>query len=46
LSRHAAVDLHPTISRADFIGEMLDCILAQMRDDVEVVIVDGGSAYS
>jgi abequosyltransferase len=33
----------PTLNRGDFIGETLDSILAQMRDDVEVVIVDGGS---
>lgn len=33
----------PTLSRADFIGEPLDFILAQMRDDVGVAIVDGGS---
>ncbi len=33
----------PTLNRAAFLGETLDSILVQMRDDVEVVIVDGGS---
>jgi hypothetical protein len=33
----------PTLNRAAFIGETLDSILPQLREDVEVVIVDGGS---
>jgi abequosyltransferase len=33
----------PTLNRARFIGETLDSIKAQLRDNVEVVIVDGGS---
>lgn len=33
----------PTLNRARFIGETLDSIIPQMTDDVEVVIVDGGS---
>jgi glycosyltransferase involved in cell wall biosynthesis len=33
----------PTFNRASFIGETLDCLLAQATADVEIVIVDGGS---
>lgn len=33
----------PTLNRGRFIGETLDNILPQLTDDVEVVIVDGGS---
>jgi abequosyltransferase len=31
------------MNRADFIGQTLDSIVSQLRDGVEVVIVDGGS---
>jgi abequosyltransferase len=33
----------PTLNRAGFIGQTLESIVAQIGDDVEVVIVDGGS---
>jgi len=33
----------PTLNRAAFIGMTLDSIIPQLTDDVEVVIVDGGS---
>jgi abequosyltransferase len=33
----------PTLNRASVIGATLDSILEQIQDDVEVVIVDGGS---
>jgi glycosyltransferase involved in cell wall biosynthesis len=33
----------PTLNRASFIGETLDSILPQLREDMEVVVVDGGS---
>jgi glycosyltransferase involved in cell wall biosynthesis len=33
----------PTLNRASFIGETLDSIVPQLRDDMEVVVVDGGS---
>lgn len=33
----------PTLNRADFIGETLDSIVAQLEPGVEIVIVDGGS---
>jgi len=33
----------PTLNRASFIGETLDSILPQLADDMEVVVVDGGS---
>lgn len=33
----------PTLNRADFISETLDSITSQLQDDVEIVIVDGGS---
>jgi glycosyltransferase involved in cell wall biosynthesis len=32
-----------TRNRADFIGETLDSILAQLEDDTEIVVVDGAS---
>jgi len=32
-----------TVNRGHLIGETLDCILSQATDEVEVVIVDGGS---
>ena len=32
-----------TFNRARYIGETLDSILAQATDDVEVVVLDGGS---
>ena len=33
----------PTMNRASFIGETLDSILPQLRDDMEVVVMDGGT---
>ncbi|MDZ4073463.1 MAG: glycosyltransferase family 2 protein [Hylemonella sp.] len=33
----------PTLNRAEYIGETLDSIVSQLTDEVEVVIVDGGS---
>jgi glycosyltransferase involved in cell wall biosynthesis len=33
----------PTLNRASYIGESLDSILPQLAEDMEVVIVDGGS---
>lgn len=33
----------PTLNRADYIGETLDSIVAQLQPCVEIVIVDGGS---
>jgi len=33
----------PTLNRAEYIGETLDSIISQLTDEVEVVIVDGGS---
>jgi glycosyltransferase involved in cell wall biosynthesis len=33
----------PTMNRASFIGETLDSILPQLGEDMEVVVVDGGS---
>lgn len=33
----------PTLNRAQFIGETLDSIVVQLTEEVEVVIVDGGS---
>lgn len=33
----------PTLNRASYIGETLDSILPQLAEDMEVVIVDGGS---
>lgn len=33
----------PTFNRSAFIGECLDSILTQWRDDLEIVIVDGAS---
>lgn len=33
----------PTLNRADFISETLDSITSQLQDNVEIVIVDGGS---
>ena len=33
----------PTLNRASFIGETLDSILPQLAEDMEVVVVDGGS---
>ena len=33
----------PTFNRGRFIGETLDCIVSQLPDDTEVVVVDGGS---
>ena len=32
-----------TYNRAGFIGETLDSIIAQMDDDVEILVVDGAS---
>jgi len=32
-----------TFNRADFIGETLDSLIAQLADDVEVIVVDGAS---
>ena len=32
-----------TLNRGAFIGETLDTIVPQLRDDVELVIVDGAS---
>jgi glycosyltransferase involved in cell wall biosynthesis len=32
-----------TLNRGDYIGETLSALLAQIEDDVELVIVDGGS---
>lgn len=34
----------PTLNRATYIGETLDSIVPQLNDDVELVIVDGGSS--
>ncbi|MDA2932967.1 glycosyltransferase [Acidobacteria bacterium AH-259-D05] len=34
----------PTYNRADFIGETLDSIISQATDEVEIVILDGGSS--
>lgn len=34
----------PTLNRAQYIGETLDSIVPDLRNDVEVVIVDGGSS--
>jgi abequosyltransferase len=33
----------PTLNRAAFIGATLDSIIPQLSDDIEIVIVDGGS---
>src|SRR6266403_2104202 len=33
----------PTYNRADYIGSTLTNILAQCRDDVEIIIIDGAS---
>src|SRR6185436_13851531 len=33
----------PTLNRASYIGETLDSILPQLAEDMEVVVVDGGS---
>lgn len=33
----------PTLNRAEYIGETLDSIVSQFTDEVELVIVDGGS---
>lgn len=33
----------PTMNRAEFIGETLESIISQAGNDVEIVIVDGGS---
>ena len=33
-----------TLNRAKFIGETLDSIISQATDEVEIVIVDGGSS--
>lgn len=33
----------PTLNRAGFIAETLDSMTPQLRDDVEIMIVDGGS---
>lgn len=33
----------PTLNRADFIGETLNSIITQVNNQVEIVIVDGGS---
>lgn len=32
-----------TLNRAEFIGETLDTIIVQLRDDIELLIVDGAS---
>jgi abequosyltransferase len=34
----------PTLNRGSFIGETLESIICQATDEVEIVIVDGGSA--
>jgi abequosyltransferase len=33
-----------TFNRASYIGETLDCLIAQLTDDVEIVVLDGGSS--
>jgi glycosyltransferase involved in cell wall biosynthesis len=33
----------PTLNRGDFIGETLESIVNQLSDEVEIVIIDGGS---
>jgi len=33
-----------TFNRAPFIGETLDCIIGQLTDEVEIVVLDGGSS--
>jgi len=33
-----------TFNRASYIGETLDCLIAQLTDDVEIVILDGASS--
>jgi glycosyltransferase involved in cell wall biosynthesis len=33
-----------TLNRADCIGETLDCLIAQLREDVEILVLDGGSS--
>ncbi len=32
-----------TFNRARYIGETLDCLIAQLTEDVEIVVLDGGS---
>jgi abequosyltransferase len=33
-----------TLNRAAYIGETLDSLIAQLREDVEIVVLDGGSS--
>ena len=33
----------PTLNRGDFISETLDSITSQITNDIEIIILDGGS---